>query len=167
MKRILFGLIVIVTMIWFFTLVPSTAADKAKFIGDEKHGIDDDTRAQNVRQALTGLNYSRENYTAIEPSPGESYNKSATRVFAPNETIYLIDRFYIATVGSYNRYYFITDVVGTLVAVDTQAFTISATGNYWSKNTIIFYAVGSYVYHSVTLGPGEWISSQQFSFIVE
>lgn len=167
MKRTFFGLIVIVTMVCFFSLVPSTAADKAKFIfGDERHGVDDDTRAPNVR-VTDGLNYSKEVYTALAPSSGDPYNKSATRVFYPNDTIYLYDRYYIGTTGTYTRYYFITDVVGTTVAMSTMTFTINTPGSYWSGKTIVFYALGSYVYHSLTVGPGEWISTQQFSFIVE
>lgn len=167
MKRVFFGLIVIVIMVSFFTLVPSAAADKAKFIGDERHGVDDDTRIPNVRQGIDGLNYSKENYTAVAPSLGESYNELATRIFSPNETIYLTDRYHIATPGNYNKYYFITDVVGVTLAWSTQAISASTTGHYWSWKTIAIPVPGSYLYHSIILGPGEWISSQHFPFIVE
>lgn len=167
MNRVIYGVIMVVVMVCFCGLVPSTAADEPKPIfGDERHGVEADTRAPNVR-GTDGLNYSKEVYTAVAPSSGESYNQNATKVFSLYDTIYLTDRFYIATAGTYTRYRFITDVVGTMVAWSAESTTFNTTGHYWSWKTIIFYEVGSYVYHSLTLGPGEWVSSQQFSFIVE
>ncbi|MCF8142700.1 MAG: hypothetical protein K9N21_02140 [Deltaproteobacteria bacterium] len=171
MKRVLFGLISVLTLVCFSSLVPSNAADNPKIVfGEEKHGLDDNTPARNFgrsAEGTVGLNYSKENYTALAPSAGESYNQSATRIFYPGDTIYFVDRYRIATAGTYTRYYFITDVVGTTLAVYTKTFTIDTPGHYWGTQTATFYELGSYVYSSLTLGPGEWISSQQFSFIVE
>lgn len=167
MKKLFFGLIVTVAMVCLINVVPSTAADKAKFIGEESHGIDGNAQAQDVRRGVDGLNYSKENYTALAPSSGESYNKSAHNVFNPGETVRLIDRFYIATAGSYTRYYFITDVVGTMILFSGVNFSIGTTGHYWGTKSIVFNAKGSYVYSSLTLGPGEYFSSKQFPFIVE
>ena len=168
MKRTFFGLIVIVIVVCFFSLAPSTAADEPKCVfGDERLGVDDGTRAPNVRTTTGGLNYVREVYTAIAPSAGETYNKSAENVFSIYETIYLYDRYYVGTPGTYTRYRFIKDVVGCMVTWSAKTYTINAPGYYWSEKTIYFTAVGSYVYHLLTTGPGDWLSSQQFPFIVE
>ena len=96
MKKLFLGLIVTVAMVCLINVVPSTAADKAKFIGEESHGIDGDAQAQDVRRGVNGLNYSKENYTALAPSSGESYNESAVSVFYVGETIHLINRYRIA-----------------------------------------------------------------------
>lgn len=171
MKKILFWMMVISAVVCFFDLTPSSAADKPKIVfGEERHGIDNDTGPRDVRRVLggvDGLNYSRENYTALAPSSGESYPQTATSVFYLDETIYLVDRYRIATPGTYTRYYIITDVVGTTVAADASTFIISTTGYHWGTNTISFLDIGSYVYQSITIGPGEWILSHRFSFIVE
>jgi hypothetical protein len=171
MKKIFFRIMVISAVVCFLGLTPSSAADKPKVVfGEERHGIDNDTGPRDGRRVLggiDGLNYSRENYTALAPSPGESYPLTADSVFYPGETIYLVDRYHIATPGTFTRYYFITDVVGTTVATTWETFTIYTTGYYYGTNTISFLGVGSYVYQSITLGPGEWIISHPFSFIVE
>jgi len=167
MKKLFFGLIVTVAMVCLINVVPSIATDKAKFVGEERHGIDDSAQAQNVIQGVNGLNYSKENYTALAPSSGESYNKSATNIFSPGQTIRLINRYYIATSGSYTRYYFITDVVGTMLLFSGVNLSLGSTGHYWGSKSIIVNARGSYVFSSLTLGPGEFFSSKQFPFIVE
>jgi len=171
MKRLFLGSIVIFTLVCFMGLMPSAAADKPKVVfGEEKHGIDDNAKPRDMRRGVNGidgLNYSRENYTALEPSAGESYNQSATAIFYPGETIYLVDRYKIATPGSYARYRIITDVVGTTIAASATTFTATSTGFYYATGTISSLDLGSYFYQSIVVGPGEWILSQRFPFIVE
>jgi len=167
MNRVLYGIIVVVVMLCFCGLGPSIAADKPKPIfGEEKHGVDNATRGSNVRTSIGGLPYYKEAYAAIAPSAGESYNQSAESVFSPSETIYLTDRYYIGITGTYTRYYFIADVVGTIVAWSSKTFTVTAAGYYWGTKTISFATLGSYVYYSLTTGP-EWLTSPRFSFTVE
>jgi len=173
MKRLFLGSIVIFTLVCFMGLMPSAAADKAKVVfGEEKHGIDDNAQARDMRRGVNGidgLNYSRESYTALAPSAGESYSKSAESVFDIGETIYLVDRYRIATPGSYARYRIITDVVGTTIAASATTFTEASTGFYYSTTTISSADLdfGSYFYQCIVVGPGEWILSQRFPFIVE
>ena len=164
---------VIFAMVCLLGITPSSAADKQKVVfGEERHGIDNDTGPKNgsrVLGGIDGLNYCLENYTALEPYSGESYPLEAESVFYLDEWIYLVDICYIATPGTFTRYYIITDVVGTTVAATAITFTISTTGFYWATETISSSSlgIGSYVYQSITLGPGEWIMSRPFSFIVE
>ena len=173
MKKILFRIMVIFAMVCLLGITPSSAADKPKIVfGEERHGIDNEPGPRDVSRALggiDGLNYCRENYTALAPSSGESYPLKADSVFYPGETIYLVDRYKIATPGTFTRYYIITDVVGTTVAATAITFTISTTGFYWATETISSSSlgIGSYVYQSITLGPGEWIMSRPFTFVVE
>jgi hypothetical protein len=173
MKKILFRMMVIFAMVCLLGITPSSAADKQKVVfGEEKHGIDNRRGPRKVSRALggiDGLNYCLENYTALEPYSGESYPLEAESVFYLDEWIYLVDICYIATPGNFTRYYIITDVVGTTVAATAITFTISTTGFYWATETISSSSlgIGSYVYQSITLGPGEWIMSRPFTFIVE
>jgi len=173
MKRLFLGSMVVFTLVCFMGLMPSAAADKTKVVfGEEKNGIDDNAQARDMRRGVNGtdgLNYSRESYTALAPSAGESYSKSAESVFNIGETIYLVDRYKIATAGTYARYRFITDAVGTTIAVHPTTFTEATTGFYASTTTISSadLGLGSYFYQCIILGPGEWILSPRFPFIVE
>ena len=173
MKKVFFRMMVISAVVCLFGITPSNAADKPKVVfGEEKHGIDNQPGPKNVSRVprgIDGLNYNRENYTALEPTSGESYPLTATSVIYPDETIYLVDRYHIATPGNFTRYYIITDVVGTTVATTWKTFTIDTTGYYYGTNTIdaSYLGIGSYVYQSITLGPGEWIMSRPFTFVVE
>jgi len=173
MKKIFFRMMFTFAMVCLLGITPSSAADKQKVVfGEKKHGIDNrrgPRKVSRVLRGIDGLSYDVENYTALEPYSGESYPLEAESVFYIDEWIYLVDMCYIGTPGNFTRYYFITDVVGTTVATFWDVYTFSPTGYYWSYMTVNSsdLGVGSYVYQSITLGPGEWIMSRPFTFTVE
>lgn len=174
MKKVLFGLMVIFTVVCFLGLMPSAAADQPKGVfGEGTEGIDTETPARELHRGTESsgsLSYSKENYTTTAPSSGESYNTRAESVFSLGETIYLIDRWYASHTGTYTRYYIIKDVVGYTVAFSAKSLgSVTSPGNYYGTKTIDSNGLGygSYMYQSVTLGPGGPITSNQFPFTVE
>ncbi len=167
MKKIFFGLIVVVMTACLINPGTSTAADRVKSIGEARFGIDSNVRGQNASLANGGWNYNREAYTADPPSSGETYTTTADSVFYPGDTIYLVDRYYIGTTGSYVKYWFITDVVGTVLYFSGTNHTATTTGFKWADKAISITATGSYIFYTITLAPGQHISSKRFEFIVE
>ena len=174
MKKVLFGLMVIFTVVCFLGLMPSAAADKPKVVfGEGTEGIDTEAPAREVHRGTEsngGLSYIKENYTTTAPPSGENYNTRAESVFSYGETIYFVDRYYMSATGSYTRYYFIKDVVGYTVAFSAKSLgSVTSPGNYRGTQTINSSTLGygSYMYQSVTLGPGGPITSNQFPFTVE
>lgn len=173
MKRLFLDLIVIFTIVCVVGLVPSFAGDRQDIgFGEERHGVDTDAPAREARRGAkgaNGLSSIKEAYTSLPPAAGESYNTRAESVFYAGETIYLVDRYYVPSGGNYTRYYFIKDVVGYTVAWSGKTFSLSSSGAYWGTKTISadFLGVGSYVYQSVTLGPGAPLVSDPFPFVVD
>ena len=171
MRKLFLGLIVIVMMVCLINPGLSTAADKVKAIGEVTYGIDDsaqaqDVRRQNLRQAPGDLNYTREVYTADPPS-GEAYPSRAASLFWVGDTVYLVDRYYMGNTGSYTKYWFITDMTGTVVYLGATDLYTSTTGFKYLTKAVTFYVSGSFLFHTLTLGPGEYISSYQFPFLVQ
>jgi hypothetical protein len=172
MKKLFLGLIVIVMMVCLINPVPSTAADIVKsdivkVIGEVTYGPDENAKENNLRRVPGDLNYSKEAYTTGPPSSGEQYNAYAESIFYPGENIYLIDRYYMGNAGSYTKYFFITDVVGTVVYFGSSNKTSSGFGGKVAQKTITISKTGSYIFYTITLGLDESLTSKRFTFTVE
>jgi hypothetical protein len=179
MKRTFFGLIIVITMVFFCSLVPSTASENMEVIMGE--GIfsednidmpddlgDDLGKANSAPRAVSSLNYVKEVYTTTAPSSGETYNESAVRAFSVGTTIYFITRYYMATAGTRQIYHFISNAAGS-VSMPLSLYSSSSvsTGNWVSVISVSGFPAGTYVVTTLILAPGNWMSNPLWTFIVE
>lgn len=179
MKRTFFGLIIVITMVFFCSLVPSTASENMEVIMGEgifsENGIDmpddlrDDLGKENsAPRAVSSLNYMKEVYTTTTPSSGETYNESAVRAFSVGATIYFITRYYMATAGTRHIYHFISNAAGSVsMSLSPVSSSSVSTGSRVSILARTGFPAGTYVVTTLILAPLNWITNPLWTFIVE
>ena len=166
MKRTLFGFIVVITIVCFFGIIPSTADDNPDFIFGEETDVAEDIQTENTERAISSNNYAKEIYTSTAPSSGETYNTRATKVFSAGAAIYLTIRYYMASAGSRTIYYFITNAAGTALAGSTSVATVSA-GSRVTYKILTISTAGVYILTPIIIAPGYYVIPSGFPFIVE
>jgi len=160
MKRALFGLIIVVTMVCFWTLVPSTANDNPQFIFGEETDVADDTQAANTERAVASLNYINAVYTTTAPTA------TPKKVIPAGSTVYLTTLYYMTNTERITIYYFITNMAGSVVAVALSFGTVSAGARINVKTLTI--NPGTYVFNPVIIGvTNDMLPQSGFTFIVE
>lgn len=167
MKKAFFGLIMVVTIVCFCGIIPSTADDNPQFIFGEETDVAEDTQPADATRAISSANYVKELYTSTARLSGESYNARATKVFSVGDAVYLTIRYYMANAGNRTAYYFITNAAGSVVtsAVTTVAVSAGARSTY---KGLTISTPGTYVFTPVITSPtGHMIPQSGFTFIVE
>jgi len=162
MKRALFGFIMVITIVCFCGITPSTADDNPQFIFGEETDVANDTQVENTERAVASLNYINAIYT-------ERTAAAATPilVFSAGSTVYLKTLYYMANTERRTIYYFITNIAGSVVAVTLSAATVSA-GERTNVMALTVSTPGTYVFNPVIIGVGnDMLPQSGFIFIVE
>ena len=164
MKKALFGFIMVITIVCFCGIIPSTADDTLQFIfGEEMIDVADDIQAENAERAAASLNHINAIYTArTATAPSQPI-----LVFSAGSTVYLTTLYYMANTERRTIYYFITNIAGSVVAVTLSAATVSA-GERTNVMALTVSTPGTYVFNPVIIGVGnDMLPQSGFIFIVE
>jgi len=162
MKKIFFGLILIITVICFCGIIPSTADDTPPFIFGEEIDVADDTQAAAAERGVAAsANYVNVIYASTSPT------STPRKVFSVGDTIYLVTSYYMAAGGSRTIYYFISNTAGTVLLFSGAEATVPS-GLRGNAKTLSLNTPGTYVFTPIILTDSNpMIPSSGFIFIVE